>query len=201
MDVILPRGSTAPRAAHHGHHATAAAPGMVAHGERDYLYPNAQRAATLWYHDHRHGFTAPAVWHGLAGFHLITDDEEQALPLPSGDRDIPLLIADRSFDADGSFAYPFADPTLRAPGVTDRFMNGVLRSPTRRRTARWWQPGSAAHSRSRQAAARSAYRITGRSCCLPKKRAARRATISTGISVLAHFGLGQPYQLCDVVPP
>ncbi|MFE7801391.1 multicopper oxidase family protein [Nocardia sp. NPDC057440] len=126
MDVILPRGGTAPTATPHGHHAAAAVPGVVADGERDYVYPNAQRAATLWYHDHRHGFTAPAVWHGLAGFHLITDDEEQALPLPSGDRDIPLLIADRSFDADGSFAYPFADPTLRSPGVTDPFMNGVL---------------------------------------------------------------------------
>jgi FtsP/CotA-like multicopper oxidase with cupredoxin domain len=56
-----------------------------------------QRAATLWYHDHRHGATGLAVWRGLAGFHVIHDDEEDALPLPSGDRDIPLMIADRSF--------------------------------------------------------------------------------------------------------
>lgn len=74
-------------------------------GFRDYHYPMTQRAATLWYHDHRMGATGMDVWNGLAGFHLIHDREESALPLPAGDRDIPLMIADRSFDADGSFRY------------------------------------------------------------------------------------------------
>jgi len=32
----------------------------VASGSRDYVYPLRQRAATLWYHDHRMGFTARA---------------------------------------------------------------------------------------------------------------------------------------------
>ena len=50
-----------------------------------YTYPLAQRAATLWYHDHRMGFTGASVWRGLAGFHLVHDDEEDALPLPRGD--------------------------------------------------------------------------------------------------------------------
>lgn len=141
MDVILPTNNGAPTSmTHHGVSGAApeathgAMPGMshgagsgkIAHGERDYTYPNAQRAATLWYHDHRHGYTGPAVWRGLAGFHLIGDDEEDALPLPSGDRDIPLLITDRAFAADGSFAYPLADPTMESPGVTEPFMNGVL---------------------------------------------------------------------------
>jgi FtsP/CotA-like multicopper oxidase with cupredoxin domain len=75
-------------------------------GHRDYRYPMNQRAATLWYHDHRMGATGTDVWNGLAGFHLIRDDEEQALPLPSGDRDIPLMVADRSFNQDGSFRSP-----------------------------------------------------------------------------------------------
>ena len=52
--------------------------------ERAYTYPMEQRAATLWYHDPRMGFTGPNVWHGLAGFHLVHDDEEEALPLPRG---------------------------------------------------------------------------------------------------------------------
>jgi spore coat protein A len=30
-------------------------------GFRDYTYPMNQRAATLWYHDHRMGFTGPDV--------------------------------------------------------------------------------------------------------------------------------------------
>ena len=36
----------------------------------------------------------------------LTDDEQDALGLPSGDRDIPLMITDRSFHQDGSFSYP-----------------------------------------------------------------------------------------------
>ncbi|GAB2632740.1 multicopper oxidase family protein [Nocardia goodfellowii] len=131
MDFILPvggRSTAAPQAgsSHTTGHGSSAATSNIAHGTRDYTYPNVQRAATLWYHDHRHGFTGPAVWRGLAGFHLIGDDEEAALPLPSGDRDIPLMIADRSFAADGSFAYPLADPAMVTHGVTEPFMDGVL---------------------------------------------------------------------------
>jgi spore coat protein A len=92
-------------------------------GRRTYTYPLAQRAATLWYHDHRMDFTGPSVWRGLVGFHLVRDDEEDALNLP---RDLPLMITDRSFDADGSLMYPSADPMLRTPGVTDAYMAGVL---------------------------------------------------------------------------
>jgi spore coat protein A len=115
-----------------------AMPGMAAMGRpdplartstglRDYDYPLRQRAATLWYHDHRMGFTAPGVWRGLAGFHLVRDAEEAALPLPGGDRDVPLMITDRSFDTDGSLRYPGVDPTaLRTPGVTGPYMGGVL---------------------------------------------------------------------------
>lgn len=94
---------------------------------RDYDYPMRQRAATLWYHDHRMGFTAPDVWRGLAGFHIVHDAEEDALPLPRGDRDIPLMITDRSFAADGSLLYPALDHTaLRLPGVPDSYMGGVF---------------------------------------------------------------------------
>jgi len=41
-------------------------PGVVVTGVRDYTYPLNQRAATLWYHDHRMGFTGPGIWYGLA---------------------------------------------------------------------------------------------------------------------------------------
>jgi spore coat protein A len=96
-------------------------------GVRDYDYPMAQRAATLWYHDHRMDFTAQSVYRGLAGFHLVHDAEEAHLPLPHGDRDIPLMIADRSFAADGSLRYPALDPTtLTTPGTTDAYMGGVF---------------------------------------------------------------------------
>src|SRR5919112_529052 len=94
---------------------------------KDYTYPQEQRAATLWYHDHRMDFTGPQVWRGLAGFHIIRDEEEDALPLPGGEKDVPLMICDRSFDADGSFMYPSLDPSLQdKPGVEDDYMDGVL---------------------------------------------------------------------------
>ncbi|WP_343951897.1 multicopper oxidase family protein [Nonomuraea longicatena] len=84
---------------------------------RDYVYPLDQPAATLWYHDHRMDHTGPHVYKGLAGFHLVHDDEEDALPLPKGDRDVPLMIADRSFAEDGSLIYP---------DVHSDYISGVL---------------------------------------------------------------------------
>src|ERR671910_767992 len=96
-------------------------------GHKDYVYPNEQRASTHWYHDHRMDFTGPQVWRGLAGFHIIHDDEEYTLPLPKGEKDIPIMICDRSFDEDGSFLYPSVDPSLQGkPGVEDDYMDGVL---------------------------------------------------------------------------
>jgi spore coat protein A len=101
--------------------------GDVTHGSRTYTYPLEQRATTLWYHDHRMDFTGPSVWRGLAGFHLVRDDEEDGLKLPSGSRELPLMIMDRSFAADGSLQYPSVDPSLvNTPGVTGDFVAGVL---------------------------------------------------------------------------
>lgn len=99
----------------------------IVEGEREYIYPNRQRAATLWYHDHRMDFTAPQAWRGLAGLYIIRDAEEERLPLPRGDKEISLVICDRSFDRDGSLLYPSLDPSLRdTPGVEPRYMGGVM---------------------------------------------------------------------------
>jgi FtsP/CotA-like multicopper oxidase with cupredoxin domain len=72
---------------------------------RTYMYPNAQRAATLWYHDHAMDHTGKNIYMGLAGLYLIEDEKERALRLPDGDCDVPLLIQDRLFASDGSFRY------------------------------------------------------------------------------------------------
>ncbi|MEV7930149.1 MULTISPECIES: multicopper oxidase domain-containing protein [unclassified Kitasatospora] len=135
VDLLLPVGSSGAGRGAPGMPGMSDMPGMqgmgheagrTAEGERTHTYPGKQRAATLWYHDHRMGFTGPGVWRGLAGFHLVHDDEESALPLPRGDRDLPLMLADRSFAGDGSFRYPALDEDLASPGVTDDYMNGVL---------------------------------------------------------------------------
>src|SRR5919112_1791904 len=94
---------------------------------KDYVYPLEQRAATLWYHDHRMDFTGPQVWRGLACFHIVHDDEEDALPLPKAEKDVPLMICDRSFGEGGSFLYPSLDRSLQGkPGVKSNYMDGVL---------------------------------------------------------------------------
>lgn len=125
-DLVLPAAGW--DTMHPGHGSMAhGATGHVSQGARDYAYPLEQRAATLWYHDHRMDFTGPQVYRGLAGFLIVHDDEEDALPLPRGERDLPLMICDRAFDADGSFRYPALDPALRdRPGVSQEFVRGVL---------------------------------------------------------------------------
>ena len=60
-----------------------------------YHYPNAQDAATLWYHDHALGITRLNVYAGLLGAFIVRDDVEAALELPSGEFEIPLILCDR----------------------------------------------------------------------------------------------------------
>ncbi|HVM65251.1 MAG TPA: multicopper oxidase family protein [Acidimicrobiales bacterium] len=72
-------------------------------------------------------FTGPAVWRGLAGFHIVRDDNEDRLGLPSGDHELLIMIVDRSFGIDGNFTYPSLDPTLlHTPGVRAGYEAGVL---------------------------------------------------------------------------
>ncbi len=95
-------------------------------GRRDYRYPLQQRASTLWYHDHTMDFAGPNVYRGLAGFFIVGDEQDDSLPLPRGDHDLPLMICDRAFAADGSFRYPALSPAQRSPGVQTSYMAGVL---------------------------------------------------------------------------
>ncbi len=70
-----------------------------------YEFVVANRAGTYWFHPHPHGKTGPQVYSGLAGLFIVSDDEEQALGLPSGAYDLPLVIQDRTFDADNQLVY------------------------------------------------------------------------------------------------
>lgn len=66
-----------------------------------------QPASTLWFHPHVMGNTATQVYAGLAGLILVEDEVSQSMDLPDdyGVNDIPLIVQDRSFNADGSFLY------------------------------------------------------------------------------------------------
>jgi FtsP/CotA-like multicopper oxidase with cupredoxin domain len=91
---------------------------------RDYYFPNRPDAGLLqnehstnWYHDHAIDITGENVYRGLAGFYLYrnqldTGNEQDAPPalgLPSGEYDIPLVLQDRLFDAQGYLAFDSFD--------------------------------------------------------------------------------------------
>ncbi|MEQ8954266.1 MAG: multicopper oxidase domain-containing protein, partial [Gammaproteobacteria bacterium] len=88
-----------------------------------------QDAGTFWYHSHLAGETGRQVYLGLSGMLIIDDEPSTALELPTeyGVDDIPLVVQDRAFNADGSFAYGGAmmDTMLGAFGDTV-LVNGTV---------------------------------------------------------------------------
>jgi FtsP/CotA-like multicopper oxidase with cupredoxin domain len=76
-----------------------------------YSYVNDQEATGLWYHDHAWGMTRLQVTAGLAGQYWLRDAYDTGnagnpLGLPTGGSELPLTLQDRTFNADGTFAYP-----------------------------------------------------------------------------------------------
>ncbi|MFG2039767.1 multicopper oxidase family protein [Dactylosporangium sp. NPDC048998] len=95
---------------------------------RWYTYPNSQPGATLWYHDHAHGMESEDVYRGLHGFYLLEDDAERGLQLPRGEFDVPILLRDAAFAADGSLDYAsFERPFLLANGRPQPFFRVAAR--------------------------------------------------------------------------
>jgi FtsP/CotA-like multicopper oxidase with cupredoxin domain len=84
--------------------------GKVYQPRHDYRYPNGQETRTLWYHDHGMHHTATNVYKGLMGF-FIQDPDQETIDrydlgkLPSGDYDVPLVVADMQFNANGTVAF------------------------------------------------------------------------------------------------
>jgi spore coat protein A len=92
---------------------------------RRHHYPNAQDAATLWYHDHAMGINRLNMYAGLMGLYLLRDEHELSLGLPSGDFELPLVIADRWLRDDGRLYYPDSGDAT-APWVPEVFGNLAL---------------------------------------------------------------------------
>jgi len=95
------------------------------------LYPNEQDAAMLWYHDHAMGLERLNQYAGLLGLFHVRDAVDDALGLPRGDHELPLVLTDRLFYADGQLHYPISEDP-RAPWVDEVFgdaplVNGKLR--------------------------------------------------------------------------
>uniref|UniRef100_K3XTE1 Plastocyanin-like domain-containing protein n=1 Tax=Setaria italica TaxID=4555 RepID=K3XTE1_SETIT len=80
-----------------------------------YSYPNVQPPGNLWYHDHALGLTRANLLAGLLGTYVIEKPEVYApMDLPCNGDDLHLVIADRSFNADGSL---YMNSTGAAPLV------------------------------------------------------------------------------------
>ena len=88
-----------------GHPVNTLAPG--ARYEYDFTVRN--RGGTYWYHTHAHMLTAKQAYNGLASFFLVEDDDQRklakALDLQLGVTDLPLVIQDKQFDAQGRLRY------------------------------------------------------------------------------------------------
>jgi FtsP/CotA-like multicopper oxidase with cupredoxin domain len=68
-----------------------------------YMYPNIQPPGNLWYHDHALGLTRVNLLAGLLGAYIIEKPEvDDPMDLPCDADDIHLIIADRSFNTDGT---------------------------------------------------------------------------------------------------
>jgi spore coat protein A len=87
-------------------------PGFTKGDIDPYRYDNDQEAATIWYHDHALGVTRLNVYAGLAGYYLITDNNEINLQstgkLPVAPYDLGLAIQDRMFTSTGQLFYPMS---------------------------------------------------------------------------------------------
>ncbi|ETA07255.1 copper oxidase [Gordonia alkanivorans CGMCC 6845] len=76
------------------------------HGTALFEFPNRQEAGHLWYHDHAMAITRANVYAGLAGMYFLRDDHDMGTPqnplgLPAGEYEIPLILQEKIFRADG----------------------------------------------------------------------------------------------------
>jgi len=112
-----------------GHPRLAIAPGA----RYDYAFQVRDRAGLYWYHPHTHGRTAPQTYQGMAGLLIVEDEEEAALGLPSGEREIPLVLRDRRSTSGDPLEYAAAgmgpDRMIGYLGDTP-FANGVAHATT-----------------------------------------------------------------------
>jgi len=95
-----------------------------------FTYYNEQRASMVWYHDHALGNTRTNVYAGLAGLYFIRDDQDTGeagnpLGLPAGPYEIPLVLQDKTFNADGSMFYPTEGVTAYHPQWVPEFFGDV----------------------------------------------------------------------------
>jgi spore coat protein A, manganese oxidase len=97
---------------------------------RTYEYSNRWPSQTMWYHDHNHPLVAQHVYFGLHGFYIVEDEFERSLNLPRGEFDVPIMLAESTFDDSGMLTYDFYDfdrPTILVNGRPQPFFQVAAR--------------------------------------------------------------------------
>jgi FtsP/CotA-like multicopper oxidase with cupredoxin domain len=112
----------------HGLDVPAAADGhprLAVQAGREYVYDFdvINRAGTYWCHPHPHMRTGAQVYQGLAGLLIVSDPEEDALGLPSGNGELLWVLQDRRFDSGNQLVYAAGGMGMMAMMQT---MNGWL---------------------------------------------------------------------------
>jgi FtsP/CotA-like multicopper oxidase with cupredoxin domain len=103
----------------------------VVHPGKTFIYEFdvIDRASPYWFHPHPDMRTAFQVYYGLAGLYLISDDLEAQVGLDTGEYDVPLVIQDRTFDANNQFVYLSGGMGMGMMGMMQGFLGN--RSPSR----------------------------------------------------------------------
>ena len=70
-----------------------------------YEFEMLNRGGMHIYHPHPHEATATQVYRGLAGAIIVSDEEERALGLPSGEFELPVVIQDRTLNDANQLIY------------------------------------------------------------------------------------------------
>jgi FtsP/CotA-like multicopper oxidase with cupredoxin domain len=70
-----------------------------------YEFEVINRAGMNWFHPHPHQLTGQQAYAGLAGLFIVTDPEEAALNLPNGAYEVPIVLQDRTLDANNQLLY------------------------------------------------------------------------------------------------
>lgn len=99
----------------------------------EYAFKLRDRASMYWYHPHPHGFIPGQAYHGLASLLLVEDEEEAALrrslDLALGETEIPLMLQDRNFDAQGRLQYRVGRDERFAGFIGERLLVNMTEQP------------------------------------------------------------------------
>jgi protein SCO1/2 len=138
----------------------------------------------LWYHDHTMDETGINVYRGLAGLFLIVDDAEAELVdrklIPAPAQEIPLLLQDRSFNADGTLFYDFAahDGFLGDVQIVNGKVQPVIRVERRKDRLRFLNGANARMFDLRLSSGGDFLQIGADGCLLPAATARRNVFLS-----------------------